>query len=390
MHYASRIMNNPFEYGRVAGPESFCNRQEELKDIRRAIENGQTLLIYSERRLGKTSLLKRVLSTLPPREFQSVYVDLWPTTDESSFVGVFAKAITESASSAPDRMLEFARSFFSSLRPVLSYNDQGKPEITFGAIKSSPSSFTLDMVLEVPLRATKGQKKRTVIVFDEFQQILEYEDDTVERRLRSIIQHHENVSYIFSGSRKHLIEKMLTDRSRPLYRAGGHYPLKPIALTHWSPFIRKKFEASKKYISQEVIEIMFRLTEGHPFYTQHLCHAIWEQTTEQGWVANSTVDSSINVLLDREDYAYTTLWDGLTINQRKLLEAIATDPQPARLFSAEFINRHGLKSPAAIQRAVKALKERDLIDSGDSAFFITDRFLKLWIKRRINQWYSVE
>ncbi|HEY9871336.1 MAG TPA: ATP-binding protein [Candidatus Obscuribacterales bacterium] len=383
-------MQNPFEYGRVVGPESFCNRQQELSDIRRAMENGQTLFIYSERRLGKTSLLKRALPSLSEMEFQSVYVDLWPTTDEASFVGVFAKAITEAAASAPQRMLAFARSFFNSLRPVLSYNDQGKPEITFGAIKSSPPIYTLDKILEVPLRLAKTQKKRTVIVLDEFQQILEYEDDTVERSLRSTIQHHENVSYILSGSRKHLIDSMLTDRSRPLYRAGGHYPLKPIGLRHWSPFIHEKFEGSKKYIAQEIIEAIYQLTEGHPFYTQHLCHAIWEQTAEQSWVSKETLASSVNLLLDREDYAYSTLWDSLTVNQRKLMEAIATDPQPAKLFSAEFINRHGLKTPAAIQRAAKALKERDLIDSAEGAYFVTDRFLKLWIKRRIQRWYSVK
>ena len=59
--------------------------------------------------------------------------------------------------------------------------------------------------------------------------ILEYGNDQVERKLRSVIQNHRKVSYLFLGSRKHLIQKMVLDRNRPLYRAGGHYPLGPIA-----------------------------------------------------------------------------------------------------------------------------------------------------------------
>jgi hypothetical protein len=44
-----------------------------------------------------------------------------------------------------------------------------------------------------------------------------------------VIQNHRQVGYLFLGSRKHLIQKMVLDRNRPLYRAGGHYPLGPIA-----------------------------------------------------------------------------------------------------------------------------------------------------------------
>ena len=67
------------------------------------------------------------------------------------------------------------------------------------------------------------------MVFDEFQQVLEYGTDLVERKLRSVMHHHRQVACLFLGSRKHLILEMVLDRNRPLYRAGGHYPLEPIA-----------------------------------------------------------------------------------------------------------------------------------------------------------------
>ena len=55
-------------------------------------------------------------------------------------------------------------------------------------------------VLQVTTRHTgsrKRGKRKVVIVFDEVQQMLEYESDVVERRLRSMIQKHKDVSCIF-------------------------------------------------------------------------------------------------------------------------------------------------------------------------------------------------
>ena len=55
-------MRNPFQYGGIVGSEAFCNRKKEIKELRRIIENKEKALVYSERRFGKTSLIKLVFS----------------------------------------------------------------------------------------------------------------------------------------------------------------------------------------------------------------------------------------------------------------------------------------------------------------------------------------
>ena len=50
-------MKNPFEYGGVVSGDAFCNREKELTEILSSMENSETLFVYSERRLGKTSLI---------------------------------------------------------------------------------------------------------------------------------------------------------------------------------------------------------------------------------------------------------------------------------------------------------------------------------------------
>ena len=124
-------MINPFQYGGIVSKESFCNREKELSDLLRAIENRERLFVYSERRVGKTSLVRLALSRLPKKKFIGAYVDLWPTDDEGTFTTAIAKAITESMENTADRMLQFARKFFGLLAPSVTAGPDGEPQITF-------------------------------------------------------------------------------------------------------------------------------------------------------------------------------------------------------------------------------------------------------------------
>lgn len=373
-------MKNPFEYGGVVSGSAFCNRDQETADLVRAMENAEKLFVLSERRFGKTSLVQKALSKLPKRGHIRAYVDLWPTDSEATFATALARAITEATSLSVEKVLATAKQFFSSLSPSVTVDDEGKPVLKFGLARHAKIGPALDEVLETPARLAAKGGPRVVVVFDEFQQILEYGNDHVERRLRSAIQKHRRVSYLFLGSRKHLIEKMVMDRNRPLYRAGGHYPLGPIAEKHWQPFIRKRFADARKGIGKVEIREVCELTQGHPFYTQHLCHALWELCEPRAAVTDEMLRAAVTLLLDRESYAYTTLWESLTLSQKRFLKGLAAEPAGVRVFGGAFVNHHGLKSPSNAQRAVQGLLSKDIIDRENGSFLITDRFFRLWIQ----------
>ena len=141
-------MKNPFQYGGVVRGDAFCNRKEEVQDLLRTMENGEKLFVYSERRFGKTSLVRFALDKLPRKQYVSAYVDLWPTDGALSFAAVTAKAIAESMSTGAEKMLEIAKSFFGRLSPSITINDQGRPEITFGSKRFGEPGPELDEVLE--------------------------------------------------------------------------------------------------------------------------------------------------------------------------------------------------------------------------------------------------
>ncbi len=372
-------MRNPFQYGGVVSGESFCNRTKETVDLRRSVENAEKLFVYSERRLGKTSLIRKVLAELPEEEYLTVYIDLWPTDGETSFVLTCAKAFSEAMATTTDKLLFTAKAFFSRLIPSVSANENGKPVVTFGFDKRRPDVPLLEEVLAMPAKAAEKEGKKVVIVMDEFQQILEYESDTVERLLRSNIQHQPDMAYIFCGSRKHLIRQMFMDSQRPMYRSGAHYPLGLIAEDHWQTFIAGKFAETGKSISPEVITAICELTEGHPFYTQHLCHPLWELCETGGEVGKDMIEQAKDLLLERESYAFMNLWDSLTINARRLLKGVAAEGAGTQVFSADFVRKYQLGSSSNAQRAVDLLLKKDIIDKEESGIVIPDRFFRLWI-----------
>jgi len=285
-------------------------------------------------------------------------------------------------SSTAGQLLDVAKQLFSRLTPSVTADAEGKPKVTFGYNLTGQPGPEIEEVLAAPAKIAERGKRKVVIVFDEVQQVLEYKSELVERRLRSIIQKHKDVSYIFLGSRKHLIQKMFLDRSRPLYRAAGHYPLGSIAAEHWIPFIGRKFREGEKTIADGAIQQVCKLTEGHPFYTQHLCHALWELCERGEPVTESLIEAAMKVLLDRESYAYTALWESLSLNQKRLLKGLASEPPGVKPFSGAFVRRHGMGSASNSQRAAESLLNRDLIDRDNGSFVITDRFFRTWIGQR--------
>jgi len=373
-------MRNPFEYGGVVRGTAFCNRRKEVADLARAMGNREKLFVFSERRMGKTSLVRAALGTLRKREWVCAYADLWPTDNEAMFVTAVAKAITESMSHTVGNALKIAQTFFGSLTPSITVSDDGRPVLQFGLAPNSRPGPVLDEVLEIPQRIARERGIGVVIVLDEFQQIFDYADDRVERKLRSIIQNQRDVAYLFLGSRKHLIEQMMVDRGRPLYRSGGHYPLGPIDEKHWQPFIRRRFTDAGKKIGGDRIHELCVMTQGHPFYTQHLCHALWERCESGREVTANLLHAAVQTLLERESYAYSTLWDSLTTAQRRLLRGLAGEDADVQVFSGEFIQSHGLRAASTVQRAIATLLTRDLIDREVNSYFITDRFFRLWIQ----------
>lgn len=373
-------MTNPFSYGGVVGNGEFCNRVQELADLTDLISSAGRCFVYAERRMGKSSLILRVLEKLPKKQFLPVYIDLWPTDGTLAFATATARATTAAAETKTTRLLELGKQLFGRLRPSVSLDETGQPTVEFGVEGRSASKSELTEVLAAPQLLAEKTGKIVVMVFDEFQQIADYDDDLAERQFRSSIQHHQRVAYIFLGSRKHLLQSMFLDESRPLYRSAMHYPIGPIATEHWLPFIGKRFGDANKAIDKQLIEQLCEQTQGHPFYTQHLCHVLWSMVRPCGAADAAMLKTAVAELLRRESHAYVILWESLTKNEQRFLRGLADSDSSRKPFSSDFTRRYGLRAASNAQRAAESLVAADVIEREESSYVIIDRFLRLWIQ----------
>ena len=72
---------NPFKYGMVVTGKDFVNRKEEIDTLTKNLTAGQHIILYSKRRLGKTSLMRQTMILLP-KQVIPVYIDLFGITSK--------------------------------------------------------------------------------------------------------------------------------------------------------------------------------------------------------------------------------------------------------------------------------------------------------------------
>lgn len=376
-------VSNPFEYGGIVRPDSFCNRDLELKELEQAAENARKLFICGERRIGKTSLLYRLIDKLPEERFLIAFIDVWRCIDTSDLIRQTAQAFGSVQDISPKRLLKRARILFQSLRPAITVSDDGRPVLTFTNVPSRTDLPLLSEVLGAPGRiADAFPEKRLLVIFDEFQQIRSLGDDRIEHILRSEMQKHNTVAYFFCGSRKHLLQQMFLTGGNPLYRSSGHYSIGSISTEHWLPFIKEKFQRNRISVSDEVVEEICSLAGGHPFYTQMLCATLWDMHEPEQELSTVMIGKALDTVLGRESQGYNALWESLPRNARKMLLAAAFEEPLVQPTSGHIISEYHIPSPSSARSGLEYLISHDIVELQDDSYRLNDRFMKFWLRQR--------
>ena len=67
-------MDNPFKYGCVVSGDHFCERTEAERDLRRFVKAGQNVYVQGDRRMGKTSLVKKAVAGIRGLKDMILYI----------------------------------------------------------------------------------------------------------------------------------------------------------------------------------------------------------------------------------------------------------------------------------------------------------------------------
>src|SRR6266480_1823145 len=246
---------NPFRYGALALDEAFTNREDEIRELTRDILNGQDVVVLAPRRYGKTSLLWRVMQEVGKKKVLVAQVNLMTTPTKERLAEKLADTIYEHIASALFRARERLRIFADlRIRPIVTIDpDTGTPSFSFDAgYPRQDVDATIERLLELPGQLAAERKRRVALVFDEFQEVVRI-DERFPNLMRAVFQAQPEVAHIYLGSKRHLLDRIFSDRNEPFWRSAKHVELGVIGADKFAPFVHERFAGTGKAITDEAL-----------------------------------------------------------------------------------------------------------------------------------------
>jgi hypothetical protein len=372
-------MANPFSFGTVVSGEDFANREKEVDELVRRLKSRVRIFLVAPRRYGKTSLIKNALDLLQKEGMLTAYLDLYWANSSKEFMELWVSNVIRGSRSVARRAARFVRDFLPRLRPKLSFDQNGNPHLSLD-IAHHALAEAVDEVFYLPERIAKAEKKRFVVVLDEFQEILRLNGEALERQLRAAIQQHPNVSYLFAGSKTHILIDMVSDQTRPFYQSGTLMSLDKIPEEEFRSFIETKFVHSGKKISPSALDRLLQESENVPHYVQLLCFNLWDHFQGVSRMEEEHVEEALSITLRGQEPAFLTLWEGLTLHQRKTLQAVAL--LKGRLLTAkDTIHGFELESASNVARSLKALCSKNILRKEKEGYVFEDILFGRWVEQ---------
>jgi tetratricopeptide (TPR) repeat protein len=351
---------NPYIAGSsVGGSPAFVGRADILRKVqgvlRHRLENA--IVLYGQRRIGKTSVLQELEAHLKG-DYHPIFFDLMGKAHQS----------------LDEVLRELAHTISDAL---------GKEKPNLG---SDPKTEFRKVWL--PNLLNDLETESLVLLFDEFDVL---DDPTFEQTshdffsyLRDLLPiNPERLSFVFVIGRN--IDD-LNNIAKAFFKNIRPRRVSLLAKEDTVKLIRFSVDNKTLQWSNDVIEKVWQLTNGHPYLTQSLCYQVWEHHYENGPNASSPVvtlenlEVAIPETLESSRTALEWLWDGLPPAGKfvasALAEAGAKPITEAQL--KQLLYERGVRVVIQeLENAPRLLKEWDLVEDGSYCFRV--ELLRRWI-----------
>lgn len=374
-------MENPFIIKSYESKELFCDREEELQLMLRNCINSTDTTLISQRRMGKTGLILRLFDELKDTrpEIHTIYFDIFASRNIDDFIKLMAEAAMKAFPSKTS-MGEKFMTFIKSLRPQLSFdNITGEPQLQIAYQTAHEKEYTLRGIFDF----LDSQNEHIVMAIDEFQQIRDYPEQNMEALLRTYIQQTHNLTFIFCGSKKHMMADIFANEKKPFYNSTSFVSLDKISEESYSAFIRHLFNERQRSITDEALQFILDWTRRHTYYTQQLCHTVFANGSEA--VTIDEVKKACEQLMKQGETVYLQYRQMLTDKQWDYLIAVAKEGSVQQITSAAFLKTHQIGTPSVSRRLADALCEKGLLNDditiNGTTYSLSDVFLSHWMER---------
>ncbi len=358
------MIDTPFKYDSIADREHFFGRTEELEHLGNIVKHANNLLLYSKRRMGKTTLVENFLDR--QKEYICLYADIFDIASKEDFAQELLKALSNYEKGDLKSIVKKLTSLLKRVRiePTID------PNTLEYSVKPVVATLRFEEMMEDFFGAIEklSKEKPMIIAIDEFQQIATIKDVKLDAMLRKHIQHRKRISYLFLGSKRHLLTSLFSYKA-PLYDLAVHFELKPLKPTAIYDYARRYLD-----ITKEDIDYIYEIGDGETKMILHTLHLLYIQNKH---VTKETIDEAVQEILHAKDATLRMLFDTLSNNQKIALKIVGK--HKSGIFSTEVLNAFRIKKQT-LKSAIDALMKKELIDKEGSDYFIPDRAFELWVK----------
>lgn len=377
------MRTNPFKFGKIVYDKHFYNREKELRKIISTLSSGNNIALYAPRRYGKSSLIAKVLNNLEKEGYVCVHFDFMSVYSQKTFIENYSRKILKSQKKSDVKtVISKFTTFVKSIKPAVSFDQSGNPEFSLAFMENTDKEESLIEVINLP-EALAGEHNKYIIAFDEFQEITKLNGENFEKLLRSQIQKHKNVSYVFFGSKTHMLKDMFNNKNRAFYNSADIMHLNKMATEESIEFLQKAFKSSNILLSSEMALYIIQQVDNIPYYIQFLAHQIWEYAmiNSISRIDNVMVDNSLQDILELKKDYYWELTSNQSIHRKKLLFALSRDAK--ELYSEKTSKKYELGAASSTQKSLEVLLNQGIIEKSQDHYEFADPMYKKFIKNNL-------
>lgn len=369
----------PFRVGEIVyGAGLFTDRAAEVQRIRRAIRDRERLLVYGERRQGKSSAIRRAVEREAGPGMTVIWIELWTVRSTSELLRRLVAAVPLGWNYLQRFQLFLARGGLQTQLTVA--GPAGEPGLTLGyqarELQEEPARAMVEKALAGLDVIAREEGHAIVVVLDEFQEV---DRVTAEGAafLRGIMQSTPHVGYVLAGSILSLVDRLIGP-SGPLHNI-DRLDIGPIDAGYMSKWIRSRLQGAGVESAPAVAEAIVSMAGPITEHRVQLARECFVQGLGKGALQVDDVARSFAAVVAAKSGGYELLWADLARSQQGVVRAVASGA--TALQGAETRRLFDLPSPSAVFKAIEVLRTRAVLSSREPTR-LADPFFADWVRRR--------
>jgi hypothetical protein len=358
---------NPFNFESPADRWTFTDREELLPALRQAMgERGRRLLLYGRRRMGKTTLIKNAARLAKVR---FIYVDLAAAASLTEVSNKLLQGVPWPSEDVSAKVLGLIRKHFKNLV----FSAHGYFSLG-GDFREKEPAENLDEVLNFINARADVTDELVTVCFDEFQEIRTLGGDRGDWRLRSVMQEHRSLNYIFSGSDHRLLEWM-TEPNAAFFKQVQPMRVGPIAdelLGEWINARARMGGLQGAAWGKEVVMLAGPCTGD----VVRLAKTVFDfHAAKRGAQAVTAAFDAIALVGLRDEFVGR--WHQCSPAQRGVLRALSLGRAP---HAADTLAEFGIRSASTAQSAIDALFDKQILTRDGERLIFDNPFFRRWVE----------